>query len=354
MRNKILILITFLGVFFCTSCSDDTAKPTVKSAPAPNELQAPSASPYVLTLDQKQNTFEIFKWTPIDFGFPASVTYTVQIDVASNNFHSAIAVASSNTLDAAITVGDMNTKLLDLGLIPEEAADIDIRIASSVVDNGPLGYSNVRTITVTPYATSFPSIYAMGDAWQGNGIEVPSSVFKKYETLALFTNGTTFQLFEQRDLGAPSFNYPFFTTVDPLLENSNDDNASFKFIGTTGWYKINLDFKTKTIVMATVDEPVLYMTGAALNGWNWDPGTPVKMNFVKPGVFEATATFKVQTFRFFAQADWGPASYNYPFFTSVDSKFENANDGDKNLKFTGTPGSYKITVDLNAKAVTMN
>jgi starch-binding outer membrane protein SusE/F len=74
---------------------------------------------------------------------------------------------------------------------------------------------------------------------------------------------------------------------------------------------------------------------------------------MKPGVFKATTAFQNDTFRFFAQANWGPDSFNYPFFTTVDSKFENGNDGDKNLRFIGTPGTFTITVDLNNKTVQM-
>ncbi len=59
-------------------------------------------------------------------------------------------------------------------------------------------------------------------------------------------------------------------------------------------------------------------------------------------------------FRFFQQAGWG-ASYNYPWFAggSVTALLVNANDGDSNFKFVGTPGNFKITVNLIDKIITM-
>jgi hypothetical protein len=123
----------------------------------------------------------------------------------------------------------------------------------------------------------------------------------------------------------------------------------------SGWYRVGVDLGAKTVTAEEVDEPVLYMMGAALNGWGPWPGAAVKMTYVKPGVFIADANFKTasEAFRFFAQADWGPDSYNYPYFTSVDGNFENANDNDSNLRFIGSPGILKVTVDLNEKTVTV-
>jgi hypothetical protein len=79
------------------------------------------------------------------------------------------------------------------------------------------------------------------------------------------------------------------------------------------------------------------------------------MTYTTAGTYQATANFiNGEAFRFFAQANWGPTSYNYPFFTTVDSDFENANDGDSNLKYIGTTGSRTVTVNLATSAVTLD
>jgi hypothetical protein len=80
------------------------------------------------------------------------------------------------------------------------------------------------------------------------------------------------------------------------------------------------------------------------------------MTWKSNGIFEATTDFiNGEAFRFFAQKDWGPTSYNYPYFAggTVSNLFENANDGDKNFRFTGTTGNFKITLNMLDKIVTM-
>ncbi len=355
-KLKIFYLLALL-VFTFSSCEDDSPKATLKSNVAPNELKAPSSDSYVLTLDDKDAIMETFEWTSPDYGFPAGAMYTLQVDRTGNNFASAMEVLSTSALEAAVNVGTFNDILLGLGLTPEEATQVDLRVVSNINPDVPIVYSNARTIEVSVYATSFPPIWGMGAAlkgwgpWPDNAVEWQSNEFKKYETTAYFTKEETFRWFEQLDWGPTSYNYPYFSSVDPTFVNANDDDSNLRVAGETGWYKVNIDLVGKTVTALAVSEPVLYMTGAALNGWSWDSGIPVKMTFIKSGVFEATATFSNETFRFFAQADWGPTSYNYPYFETVDSNFENANDDDSNFRYVGTPGSQKITVDLNARTV---
>jgi hypothetical protein len=353
--KTILALVTFVFVF--TSCEDDAVKAILKSDVAPNELKAPSSEAYVLTLADKANTLETFQWTAPDFGFPAAASYTLQIDAAGNNFADAIAVVTTDLQEAAVNVGAFNDFLLGLGLAPEEAADIDLRVMATVSDKVGAVYSNTRTITVTPYATTFPPIYGMGPGlkgwgpWPGNAVEWQSSEFKKYETVAYFTNGQPFRWFAQLDWGPTSYNYPFFTSVDPVFGAANDGDSNLKVAGPSGWYKVDVDLAAKTVTAEAVSEPELYMVGPAVGDWN--QALAVKMMYIKPGVFEVTTDFTTGPFRFFGQHDWNPTSYNYPFFTSVDANFENANDDDLNLQYVGTPGPQKITVDLNNKTVTL-
>lgn len=357
-KLKIYFALVLLAIGF-SSCEDDAPKATLKSTVAPNQLQTPSPDTFVLTLADQDETMSTFEWTAPDYGYQAGVEYIIQIDEAGNNFANATDVLTTSELNADVIVGEFNDLLLGLGLTPEEATEVDMRIVSSIGSGVPPVYSNTQTIMVTAYATTFPPIYGMGAAlkgwgpWPANAVEWQSSEFRKYETIAYFTNGETFRWFAQLDWGPTSYNYPFFTTVSPVFENANDGDSNLRVVGATGWYKVGVDLGGGIVTAEEVSEPVLYMMGAALNGWGPWPGAAVKMTYIKPGVFEATADFSVETFRFFAQPDWGPDSYNYPYFESVDPNFENANDGDSNLRYIGTPGAQKITVNLNEKTVVL-
>jgi len=87
--------------------------------------------------------------------------------------------------------------------------------------------------------------------------------------------------------------------------------------------------------------PPIYMCGAATGGWSWTLYVYKEMRSSAPNVYQTIAHFlNGETFRFFKQADWGPTSWNYPYFTTVSNLFENANDGDLNFRFIGTTGYY--------------
>jgi starch-binding outer membrane protein SusE/F len=361
MKKLKLIIILFAVALGFTSCEDDNINAVLKEDVAANELKTPAEGSYVLTLEGADQVMETFEWTAPDYGFPAGVNYKLQMDLPGNAFAAPQELAATMETSAPITVGTINEILLGLGLTPEELGELELRVVSSIGNQVEEVVSNTITISVTPYATEFPPIWGMGAGlkgwgpWPDNAVEWQSSEFKKYETIAYFTNGEAFRWFAQLDWGPVSYNYPFFTSVSPVFENANDGDSNLRIAGATGWYKVGVDLNAKTVTAEPVDEPVLYMMGAALNGWGPWPTNAVKMTYVKPGVFVADADFKVanETFRFFAQPDWSPTSYNYPYFTTVDANFENAADGDSNFRLVGTPGILKVTVDLNEKTVTV-
>jgi hypothetical protein len=363
MKMKILkqFFIALMIIAGFASCEDDSIKAVLNTDVTPNVLQAPTASAFVLTLEDKDQNFATFSWTAPDFGFKSAVTYTLEADLAGNNFANAIELATTSSLSAALNVGATNDLLLGLGLVPETPTEVQLRVTSFLDDDVEPVVSNAITVTLTAYATSFPPIWGMGAGlkgwgpWPANAVEWQSSEFRKYETIAYFTSGQAFRWFAQLDWNPVSYNYPYFTTVSSVFENANDGDSNLKVAGASGWYRVAVDLGAKTVTATAVDEPVMYMTGAGIGGWD-QPGTgaSIKMTYIKPGVFQADANFvSGADWRFFGQADWGPVSYNYPFFTSVPDYFGNANDGDSNFRVLGESGTKKVTVDINEKTVTL-
>jgi hypothetical protein len=81
------------------------------------------------------------------------------------------------------------------------------------------------------------------------------------------------------------------------------------------------------------------------------------MTWVKDGVFTTTTEFVNNAFRFFTSyGDWG-SGRNYPYYLNdgftIDPNFEDANDGDNNFQFVGTPGTYTITVNYLDNTITL-
>jgi len=362
-------MLNYIGVMAMViigliSCNSDAVKPTIKSAVGTNTLNATPASSYVLQLGNATDTLKIFSWTATDFGFSSSVTYKLQMDKSDGDFSNPVELASlnNNKLLAPLAVKDLNQKILALGSIPNSAANVKLRVVSSISDKVSPVYSNVITVAITPYATSFPPIFAMGDAlngwgpWPDNELILSGTTYQVYKSVVHLSNGKAFRFFAQQDWNPTSYNFTYFTTVDNNFTNANDGDKNFKFTGTDGFYQLSVDMNTKTVALTPVNEPLLYMVGQAVGGW--DQALAVKMTFIRDGVFQGTTTFTnsgpASTFRFFAQHDWSPTSYSYPYFTTVDSHFVNANDGDKNLQFTGTTGTYTVIVNLNDKTVVLH
>jgi hypothetical protein len=94
--------------------------------------------------------------------------------------------------------------------------------------------------------------------------------------------------------------------------------------------------------------------GIPAAGWGWS--SPLNM-ICDDNVLTAKTNLINDTFRFFTtEGDWN-SGRNYPYYANLGYKFPsvlvNANDGDNNFRFNGTPGSYRIKIDENQKFITV-
>jgi hypothetical protein len=363
MKNYIYTLAALFGLLLFSSCEEDITLATVA---APEDvvvanLSDLSASNYILEFENESQVFENLTWTSADYGFSAAITYTLQAGVAGTTFVDAISLGTNSDNALELTVGQINKGLTNLSLVPFEAAAIEMRLKVEVDGDIEPTYSNVISANITPYATSFDPIYMIGDAVLGwdtaKAVEVYGTGPGTFEVVAEFNNGGAFRFFEAADWGATSYNWTFFSTgnIAGDFEDAGDGDTNIRFTGTTGYYRIGVNTKTLTITLEPVDQPALFMVGAGVPdaGWGWD--SPVEMTWIKDGVFEVTTSFSVDAFRFFTkEGDWG-SGQNHPHFVAeeytIDSNFEDAQDGDNNFKFIGTPGVYNIIVNQIEKTI---
>jgi hypothetical protein len=179
-----------------------------------------------------------------------------------------------------------------------------------------------------------------------------------------------FRFFSDRSLewGSPSFNYPYYAdagyTIDANFEDALDGDNNFKFNGTPGTYFLSIDDVNKTITLTPEQSQCeldqLWLVGAGVPdaGWSWD--SPVALPCTGAGIYSGQITFANDAFRFFTDRtlEWGSPSYNFPYFINegytIDTNFEDAFDGDNNMKFMGTPGTYTLTVNTVDKTITIN
>lgn len=105
--------------------------------------------------------------------------------------------------------------------------------------------------------------------------------------------------------------------------------------------------------------PDFYLVGAAAPV-GWDSGNAMLLTKNKE-IATITTTLKGgESFRFLGQQNWNPLNYSidlagtkdsYRYFKQVSSNI--IQDGDENMKFTGTTGTYKITINAKVQSLTI-
>jgi len=292
-----------------------------------------------------------------------TIDYDLEVAATGSDFASPTSLVSATDIyELSVTHGDLNQAALNMGLDPEVASSMDIRIKASIEADGGdfIRFSDGVTITVTPYSTALPPVlWVVGGGVEGTGwgwsnpVSFPLSgvVYSANINLTTATDGA-FRFFLQQDWGPDSYNYPYFEargyTIDPDLVNANDNDSNFKFIGTDGLYNLRIDTANKTI---TLGDPVY---GPAISDWgvvgsgynNW--GAFADGTFYgtdDPNVIVSYVTLVTGEIKFRLNNDWGT---NYG-----DNGADNVLDQDgANIQVTA--GTYKITVNTSTFAYTID
>jgi hypothetical protein len=170
--------ISFLAIcsallMLFSSCKKDGTQ-IVSTIGTPGTLTTSTTTP-ALSLATSANSAVTFSFaaTPVS-GYQAAITYTIQIDKKGNNFASAREITAT-TPATNVTVGALNTVLLNLGLTTGVSTQIDARIKSVLAANETPVYSNVVNLTVTPYSlTSYVYVPGGYQGWDPTKADVPS------------------------------------------------------------------------------------------------------------------------------------------------------------------------------------
>ena len=141
-------------------------------------------------------------------------------------------------------------------------------------------------------------------------------------------------------------------TIDSNFEDAQDGDNNFAFVGTSGFYHIEINTVAKTITLSepqsigTCEFEILYLVGAGVpdaNGWGWT--TPVELFCAGDGVYYGPVNLQnngepIITLDFLHLKETGLQGRNYPWYVAegytIDSNFEDAQDGDNNFAFIGT------------------
>lgn len=156
-----------------SACKKDGTQ-IVSTVGTPGTLTSSTATPPLSLATSANNAVTLsFAATPVT-GYQSGMNYTIQIDKKGNNFASAREMVA-NAPATTVTVGALNTVLLNLGLTTNVSTQIDVRIKSLIAANETPVYSNTINLTVTPYSlTSYVYVPGGYQGWDPTLATVPS------------------------------------------------------------------------------------------------------------------------------------------------------------------------------------
>jgi len=170
IMKRILYFITGLAMInlLLVSCKKDLVKTTMQDGIPPTVTLSPSN--IVLTNGTSSDSVETVSWTASDYGFSAAVKYTVQLVKGGAGFTNPQQISAGNKTSFKFLGSYLNSLAIALGIPIGTAGQLDFRIKSALSDELAI-YSDVVTLTVTPFQTAYPALLVQG----GNSWSTPSS-----------------------------------------------------------------------------------------------------------------------------------------------------------------------------------
>lgn len=334
--NSLFLISAISFMFF--ACKKDVEQTILKSGIPPALTASPTS--LVLTSVTASDTVETFSWLPSDYGFDAAVKYTLQIAKAGTNFAAPKEVNLGSGRVQKYTGGDLNLIALLLGLVPNSAGQLDVRVRSSLTDSIPAIYSNTVTVSVTPYLIiiNYPSLWVPGDYQGWDPASAPKISSKAgngiYEGYVNITAGTLqFKYTSDPDWSHIAYGWASSTVTGNDVSGTFSTNGGNLFVPTAGYYLLKGNTNNNT------------WSGKKINSWSligdfngWSGDVPMTYN---PATKLWTATINPASaggFKIRANNDW---AINFGD-TGADLSLEY---GGENIAIT--PGSHVITLNLS-------
>lgn len=225
--KKILKLSTLAFLLIAgVSCeNDDQTIATAKGGP---ELLTPlDGSSYVLDPATASSEATTLVWNHADYDVQTAVNYEVEVALAGTDFADIKSGGTTTNRFIVWTQEALNVVALEAGLTPYTAGDLDIRIKSALGTNLDLAaYSNVITITVTPYTTETPKLWVVGGFQNDSGY---GSDWTHATAPQLASEGYGNTMFE---------GYVYFAT-DQNFGPAPNDSKGFKISSQPDWGGLN-------------------------------------------------------------------------------------------------------------------
>ena len=241
MKNIFKILFaTILGVFL-SSCDRDDTLAVAELKSNPDIISSLSATSYVINDTNLSNTFETIVFKKANFGVNVETENQLELALAGTSFAKPInlGVATSDNY-VKLTYQELNNALINLGLVPNTPADVEVRVKSNIKSgntNPTYVYSSPISFKVTPFKANpddlFPKIYMPG-IWD----VVALGGYAEWDE----TNSPALYSSKKNNVYA-GFQYMAFKSASYPLD---PDNGAFKFTPGASWDNDMGDDHTRT------------------------------------------------------------------------------------------------------------
>jgi len=289
LKSISLVLLT-IGLW---SCKKDETKTVSNVSPA-GALTASATSLNLVQANATKPALTLTFPAPTVTGYQIPVTSTLQFALAGTGFAVTKEIVATTTTYSP-TVNDFNTMLLALGLKIGVSGQIDVRLKSAPAPNA-VTYSNVITITATPYLAS-AWIYAPG-AYQDWTPATADSL------VSLTSNGIYTGIINYPD-GKLEFKITPAKSWD--LSYADGGNGTLSIVGgnlnagVAGSRLVTVDMNKKTWTIA--DGNVWAIIGSA-TPLGWDGDTDMKFINDGKGAYKITLNLVAGEFKFRMGHKW--------------------------------------------------
>ncbi|MBK6932310.1 MAG: SusE domain-containing protein [Saprospirales bacterium] len=272
MINKNIYLTLIAAALLVGSCGkggDFTPGPTLNPGDLPVITSPADSSVFVLKEATGNDVFGPFAWTEADFGFRAAVTYTLELDVAGNNFAAPVTIGTSNSLSLSVTNTKVNNILFGAkGLPGEEPSDVEVRLACKIHPDVPVVYSQPISLRITPYTVVvvYPQLQVPGSYQGWNPANNNTVIFSaksdgRFEGYVYFPDpGAEFKYTD-----GPSWDTNYGDTGADGTLNKGGDNIK---LTDAGLYRLNADLNALTHANLKTDWGLI--GSATPTGWDSD------------------------------------------------------------------------------------
>lgn len=316
MKKTLFFMIALAGIMIFTSCKKEGTEPVLDKAGAPAISFPENNSSFILLEAQENEPFGEFAWAPAEYNLNtgrnwnlvnsdelSETSYTLQLDTEADNFSSPMTLASTTGTSFSMTVGELNAKMLSMGLATGTAHSLVMRVKSDVSISSALDdiFSETVKFTVTPFEAQlvFPSIYLLGDATEpgwDNANALPLFAFNETEfaiVASLAGEGKFFKFIQTLGQWAPQWGTDATGTGEggPLVFRPDEtvaDPPAIPAPAVVGDYRIYADIQNLTYTVTKASETLFLLGDGTPPGW--DNAAALPMTKLSPGVFEITTT----------------------------------------------------------------